>query len=212
MHEQSYISVITEAAKMYQKNLLDKNVMFIHFDKRKNIYNCTEMLFGKQNFMHLTGLDFVNSNEDNLKIEKRNAVLFYNKCINNKVSLRDIKENRNGWTPLKIDVIRILMNIHKNAKMIGKYNFSKPLLVSEKICGGVNAAMGISKDKNGIFFPQSGLKEDIRKLVNRNEIEIIKVIMVKEREDRYYSDVTYGDLNSIYDKLSNEIKEKIKKN
>lgn len=35
MHEQSYISVITEAAKMYQKNLLDKNVMFIHFDKRK---------------------------------------------------------------------------------------------------------------------------------------------------------------------------------
>lgn len=141
------INILIEAAQLYKNNLLNMNVMFIHYNKKTHKYSYSEMLFEKKNFLHLTGIQFIESEEENKK-----SVLFYNKCINNKLSKKDILPKQNGTTVLKLEIIRVIMNLHTNTSMIGEYNYSKPKLIVDKICGGVYASLGIDKGDNGLFL------------------------------------------------------------
>lgn len=68
------INILIEAAQLYKNNLLNMNVMFIHYNKKTHKYSYSEMLFEKKNFLHLTGIQFIESEEENKK-----SVLFFHK-------------------------------------------------------------------------------------------------------------------------------------
>lgn len=48
------LNIIKQAAKLYEKNLSNKNVLIIYL--RNNKVNYYEVTFKKENFKHLTGI------------------------------------------------------------------------------------------------------------------------------------------------------------
>lgn len=73
MLSQKDIKILTQAAILYKNNLLNKNVMFIHYNRKTKEYFATEMLFEKRHFLHLTGVEFSLSSTYSKK-----SILFYN--------------------------------------------------------------------------------------------------------------------------------------
>lgn len=67
MLSQKDIKTLTQAAILYKNNLLNKNVMFIHYNRKTRKYFSTEMLFEKRHFLHLTGIEFSLSSQHILK-------------------------------------------------------------------------------------------------------------------------------------------------
>lgn len=202
MLSQKDIKSLTQAAKLYKDNLLNKNVMFVHYNKKMKKYLFTEMLFEKRHFLHLTGIDFALSTTYSKK-----SVLFYNKCISHKLSPNDGNYKSNGTTVLKLQIINMLMNIHKKAEMIGNYNNMKPQLIADKICGGVYASMAIAQERNQYYIPKSGLQDDLRNLVT--DYDVVKVIFVKEKIEEKYSVMTKNKLGISLNCLPQQIKDKI---
>lgn len=49
------LAVVFSCADLYQKNLVDRNLLFVCMDKYKRVY-CLEVSFDISNFLHMTGL------------------------------------------------------------------------------------------------------------------------------------------------------------
>jgi len=114
-----------------------------------------------------------------------------------------------GNTVKKISVLPILMNINKNAKMLGDYVQDKVYLHSDKIIGNINSCLGFVK-KDNYYICNTSLKEDIRKIVF-NHKKII-CILSKKIQERKYNEITYINkkyINEIY--TSKDILDKITK-
>lgn len=103
-----------------------------------------------------------------------------------------------GNTIKKISVLPILMNIHRNGKIIGDYNQNKIYLYSNKIIGNTNSCLGfIKKDK--YYICNTSLKEDIRKIVYNHKK--IVCILSKKIQEKKYNEITYLNkkyINEIY--------------
>ena len=191
------IQYISECAKLYKDNLQNKNIMFVYYTGKKIDY--IETKFTASNFLHLTGLKLLN--------KKITAGNFINQILAHRISKKDITEKEDGTTKLKLQVLHRLMNIHKNAKLIGDYNNNRIYLFSQKIIGDTYSCMGIIQ-KNNYFICNTVLKEDIRKLIV-NQKKII-CILTKNIPDLKYKKITY--INEKYkDKIfeHEEIKQKI---
>lgn len=202
MMNKKVLNILFEAAKLYKENLLNKNIMFIHYNVKTKIYSYTEMLFEDIHFLHLTGIEFSYSTFHNKK-----ASLFFKKCLHKRLKLSEIDYRQDGTTVLKLKIIRDLMNIHKNTNMIGTYNNLKPKLIIDKVCGGIYASMGIYKNKYNYYIPKSALREDIRKLVTK--YDIVKCILVKNKNDKTYTVITKNKLDIPLNQLPKEIISKI---
>lgn len=188
------IQIITDCAKKYKDELLDKTLLFICIDKHKNIF-CYEFSFYIWNFMHLTGVKTKLYNSDirehtNEKTQTISAVEFYNKCLSHKLSPSDFEFSDDGTTHMKLDVLPSVLCKNLAANMVGAYNSSKPKLYTEKIAGGIKACMGFVIDNiQGKYVPNTILKEDIRK----NVFDYLRVLAVcrKNINDQTYEEVTY---------------------
>lgn len=114
---------------------------------------------------------------------------------------------KDGNTITKISVLPMLMNINRNAKMIGNYNQRKIYLRSNKIIGNINSCLGFIK-KDNYYICNTSLKEDIRK-ISYNQKKIV-CILSKKIQERKYNEITYLNqkyINEIF--ASKEILEKI---
>lgn len=112
-------------------------------------------------------------------------------------------------------VLPMLMNISKNAKMIGDYDKNKIYLQSDKIIGNVNSCLSFIK-YNNYYISNSSLKEDIRKIVYNHKRIIC--ILSKKIQEKEYNEITYIDNKYIEDilvskdilvKMSKKIKHEI---
>lgn len=107
-------------------------------------------------------------------------------------------------------VLPMLMNISKNAKMIGDYDKNKIYLQSDKIIGNVNSCLRFIK-YNNYYISNSSLKEDIRKIVYNHKRIIC--ILSKKIQEKEYNEVTYINKRYIEDIiLSKDILVKMSKN
>jgi len=107
-------------------------------------------------------------------------------------------------------VLPMLMNISKNAKMIGDYDKNKIYLQSDKIIGNVNSCLSFIK-YNNYYISNSSLKEDIRKIVYNHKRIIC--ILSKKIQEKEYNEVTYINKRYIEDIiLSKDILVKMSKN
>lgn len=139
--KQQAISIVTSCAKKYQDNLVDKSLLFLCINKHKNL-SCIEFTFDASNFLHLTGLKLRPTADKDGTKRKPSALEFYNKCLDNKLSVKDFDFAADGTTELKLDVLPLVINKWLSADTIGDFNSPTPQLYTEKLAGGVKACIG----------------------------------------------------------------------
>ena len=151
---------VLNCAKQYQQRLLNKKLIIIYREKRDNVIRYIEVVFHERNYQHLTGLELIDKNGDVLHNQSMN---FYRKCIENKLSVDELRFKPDGITQLKLEALPVLMDITKITKITGDYNNVRPYLFVDKVIGGVNFCLGLSRDDN-VYVPSSALLEDIKRL------------------------------------------------
>ena len=151
---------VLNCAKQYQQRLLNKKLIIIYREKRDNVIRYIEVVFHERNYQHLTGLELIDKNGDVLRNQSMN---FYRKCIENKLSVDELRFKPDGTTQLKLEAVPVLMDITKITKITGDYNNVRPYLFVDKVIGGVNFCLGLSRDDN-VYVPSSALLEDIKRL------------------------------------------------
>ena len=180
MNKQEALKIVLNCSKLYHSNLQSRNLRYILQDKSKN-FNSFEIIFESNNFLHLTGLNILNN-----KIKSSKD--FYKFCLRNQLSISDFEFNQNGTTPRKLEILQALMQIHKNAKIVGDYNNIKKYLYTEKLIGTVNFCLGCVI-KNNYYRPNTSLDEDIRDITIKQDR--VAIILRKKIKECKYNEVTY---------------------
>lgn len=181
MNKETALAIIKDSAKIYNKNLCNKNVMFI-FETKNKQQMYVETLFLPNHFRHLTGFS------ENRKGKKISATNFYLDCLKNKISPNDLIQE-NPFALKKLNVLPSLMKIDQISKMFGEYDkYSGILLQTEKISGNENACMGFVKDGK-YYVPNTSLNENIKKITT-NTSKIIGILK-KESYQKKYTEFIY---------------------
>ncbi len=181
MDKKQGMTIISDCAKLYKENLLDKNLLIIYEDKTdKTSTKYFEVLFKAKNFLHLTGIE---SPKD---IPSKR---FFELALKSKLPLDRISFKADGTTEMKLSILKNTMKIHKLAKMVGYYNDTKPQLKTEKIAGTISMCVGFVEDNN-IYVPNTVLKEDVRNVTNSPQSRIL-AIYSKDKSEEKYSERTY---------------------
>lgn len=180
--------IIMDAAKIYHKNLENKDLLII-YKNGKNM-EMFEIGFLGSNFQHFTG---VKSNLSPMK--------FYNAALYGRLKINDFEFKNNELTSKKIDILKKAMELPKNAKMIGYYNGPKVELQADMGAGDVKYVMTFRNDKNkgdNWLHPVGIQKEDIRDVTTKSPIVFI---LKKDSGDSIYNELTYKSKNINFDKL-----------
>ena len=122
------------------------------------------------------------------KVLRNQSMNFYRKCIENKLGLEEFRLRQDGTAQLKLAALPVLMDLTKITKITGDYNNTRPYLFVDKVIGGVNFCIGLSKENN-IYVPSSALLEDIKKLTD-NPSQVL-AILEKDINDEIYSRVKH---------------------
>lgn len=179
------LNTIKQSAKLYEKNLLNKNILFIYLNNNKLEYY--EVTFLKEHFKHLTGVK-----------TELNSHLFFYKAVNNRIKLEefDYKDNTTG---LKIDNLIKSMSLNGYAKMIGDFKHNKVYLSVSKIAGNNNLIIGFDEG-NKMNYPKTLLKGDLR-AYTLNKPHRIVGILTKELNEHKYKEITYLAKNIRVERL-----------
>lgn len=172
------LSIVYAAASEFQKNLVNKSLLFVCTDKYKKMH-FVEVTFDKSNFKHMTGFK---TNID--------ALHFFDLCINRRLKEDDYDFSDDGTTQLKMQVLPSLVSKNISAKMIGDYNSFFPKLYTEKIVGNIFACVGfVRTGKKDRYVPNTVLEDDIRKITNKPD----RIILTyrKNRKESEYSEIVY---------------------
>jgi hypothetical protein len=201
VNKNAAIRIITSCAKQYCENLANRNILFA-FSENKTL-RCFEALALPRHYLHLTGVDVT---AKNLRSSD-----FYKQCLTGQLPPSIFELKKDGTTEMKLSVLHQAMNIHKTAKMIGDFNWSKSELITDKIVGTVTACVGFQRDNDsGFYVPNTVLRQDIRNVVD-NTAKRVLAIYRKDVMDKRYSLCTYQakDVSLEFLLLSDELKNKI---
>lgn len=153
---------VLNCAKQYQQKLLNKKLLIIYRERKDNVIRYIEVVFYERNYQHLTGLELIDKDGNVLHHQ---AVNFYRKCIENKLGIEEIQLRKDGTSYLKLLALPALMDVTKITKITGDYNNIRPYLFVDKVMGGVNFCLGLTKEDTE-YVPSSALLEDIKKLTD----------------------------------------------
>lgn len=196
---------VLNCAKQYQMKLLNKKLLIIYRERLQNKICHIEVVFYDRNYQHLTGLELIDGNGN---VIHNQSVNFYRKCVENKLGTDEFQFRKDGTTQLKLAALPVLMDVTKITKISGNYNRNRPYLFVDKVIGGVNFCLGLSKENN-VYVPSSALLEDIKKLTDAPSQ--VLAIFEKEKYESLYKKVkhvTKGlNFNNIV--LPDEIQEMI---
>ena len=137
-------------------------MIVIYRERTDHSVRYIEVVFHARNYQHLTGLELIDKKGNVLRNQSMN---FYRKCIENKLGLEEFRFKKDGTTQLKLEALPVLMDITKITKITGDYNNVRPYLLVDKVMGGVNFCLGLSKENN-VYVPSSALLENIKRLTN----------------------------------------------
>ena len=178
-------NVISKCLKDYDKNLKNKNVMFI-VENKERVISKVEVYFPKSCYYHLTGINLYNKNGKQV-----NSYQFYDLIHSERLNLQKyVIKRKDRTTDLKLEVLPQLMRIDRIANMVGNFSNDNLFLQTEKIAGNINACMGFIKSSQlHTYIPNTVLKKDIRDITN-NRGKII-AIFKKDRIEKSYKNITY---------------------
>jgi len=126
------------------------------------------------------------------------------------LNIAEVRFKDDGTTPLKLDALPSLMDLTNITKIIGDYDNSKKWMDADVIVGGINFCLAISEDKNGSYFPRSGLLEDIRN-ITRKSSQVLAIFQKKLNDKEVYKKICYvaKGLNLSNLNLPSEISEQV---
>ena len=126
------------------------------------------------------------------------------------MNIAEVRFKDDGTTPLKLDALPSLMDLTNITKIIGDYDNSKKWMDADVIVGGINFCLAISEDKNGSYFPRSGLLEDIRN-ITRKSSQVLAIFQKKLNDKEVYKKICYvaKGLNLSNLNLPSEISEQV---
>lgn len=183
------LSIVFHAADEYRDNLANRSVLFLSVDKQLNV-RCMEAAFDESNFNHLTGMK-----------TKLSPSHFFSKCLDRRLSERDFWLASDGTTELKLTVLQQVVKSDLSARMIGRYNESRPKLYTEVLAGGVSASLGFIRDGgSGMYVPNTLLNEDVRSLTTGKPDRIVLTLR-KDRADEEYAEVVYVAKNVDWERV-----------
>jgi len=201
------VSVGIRCGREYKRKLANTRVLIVYRNRENNKLEFIEIVFRPSNFQHLTGLILL----DNSGKQKKNcSVEFYHKCTGNNLKASEVLFKDDGTTSLKLDALPSLMDLTNITKIIGDYDYSKKWMEADIIVGGIHFCLAVSEDKDGSYFPRSGLLEDIRN-ITKNSSQVLAIFQKKLSDKEKYSNIRYVakgiDITKI--NLPEELKEKI---
>lgn len=176
---------VLNCSKQYQKTLVGKKLLIIYRERKDNAIHYVEVAFYKRNYQHLTGLELIDETGNVLRNQSMN---FYRKCVENKLGLEEFQFKQDGTAHLKLAALPVLMDVTKITKIIGDYNNQRPYLLVDKVMGGVNFCLGLSRDDD-VYVPSSALLEDIKKLTGSPSQ--VLAILEKNVDAQIYSSIKH---------------------
>lgn len=200
-------STLRKAAKLYDEFYCNKKLLVIYNNPSKPFF--VEITASPTNFLHLTGLII---NTDNLlrDVSDKNTnykVVFYEKCLQNKLSIDDFDFDPKGDSERKLDVIISTLNPVQNAKMIGDYNGQRIYFQSNTLMGNPNSFLALFKDEGGYYVPSSVMKGDIRN--DTYYTSRVLAILSKKFDEPFYNEIKYVakkiDIGKLLEVLKNDV-------
>jgi len=176
---------VLNCAKLYKSKLLNKKMLIIYRERRDNTVRCIEVAFYERNFQHLTGLELL---DEDGNVLHNQSINFFRKCLENKLALDEFRFREDGTSHLKLEALPVLMDVTKITKITGDYNSLRPYLLVDKVIGGVNFCLGLSREED-VYVPSSALLENIKKLTDSPSQ--VLAIMEKESNGRVYSTIKH---------------------
>jgi len=196
---------VLNCAKLYRQKLLNKKIIIIYRERKDNVIRYIEVTFHERNYQHLTGIELI---DDKGNVLYHQALNFYRKCIENKLSIDEIKFKDDGTSHLKLQALPVLLDVTKITKITGDYNNVRPYLFVDKVMGGVNFCLGLTKEQEE-YVPSSALLEDIKKLTDAPSQ--VLAILEKDINCTVYETIKHvaKGLNLNHIQLPDEIRSKI---
>lgn len=198
--------IVLNCAKLYRDRLLNRNLLVIYRDREDHTVHDIEITFYERNYQHLTGLELVDAEG---RVIRGQSVNFYRKCVENRLSMKEIRFRPDGTAQLKLTALPYLMDLTRITKITGDYNRRQPYLKVDKVLGGVNFCLGLTRS-GGMYVPSSALLKDIKRLSD-NTSQVL-MILEKQKEEKFYTVVRYAakGLNPAGLCLPDEISGKIR--
>lgn len=173
------IRIVSRCAKLYDMNLCGKQLAIVYQEGDSKL-QYIEIVFRKNNFMHLTGI----------RISRcQKADDFYRNILEQKVKESEIIFKANHTTELKLRILPIIVNIPYSARMIGDYKGYHENLYTEKVTGTTMGCLGLVKHGNE-YLPNTALSGDIRDLISKPPGKVLMVLR-KTINEAIYSEITY---------------------
>lgn len=189
------LRIILECAAYYEKNYAGKKLLYVCANNSLKQITMLESAFDRKNFMHLTGVKF--AGEQRLSPDD-----FYTAAVKKRLSIHAFELSPDGTTELKLRVLPIMLKSQSlAANMSGDYNFRKPMLVTDKLAGGIKGCVGFVFDPQiQSYVPNTVLNEDIR--INVCNQKRIILAYRKERTQEKYSERVYQARNINWNRIS----------
>lgn len=192
------LKILFKAASLYKNNFLGNKYLVLFIDEhRKPEY--IEIVFYKASFLHMTGLLFTR--------EGANPSQFFDLCLKKRLRETDFEFDSTGFAELKLGVIEYLFAEDMSARTIGDYNYSQPVLQTDKLVGGTYACLGVLKSSKGYYFPNTTRSGNIAELVTRKRP--IVAIFKKPYSQTLYGTMVYKTKDKKYENfvIPNRIKQ-----
>ena len=195
-------TIISNGAKLFEKNFLNKNFLIIYKDNA-NAYNSNETIARSGNFLHLTGVD-----------TDLSSIVFFEKAKNSKLADDDYILTPNSDVMKKLAVMKEAMEFAHNAKMTGYFSpMSSGNLYTEVLVGNVRFSLGFVQDRitDGKYYvPNTLLNGDVKDFVG-TAYPIEAIFEKSDSEDLYSHLVHISKKNQDKGILSLPLPKSIKK-
>lgn len=175
------IRTIVEAASNYEKHLNGRSFLIVY--KEKNTHKYVEVIFRNWHFLHLTGLK-----------TKMSAVQFYEACLDNRLSEKDVLFDNNGKAGQKIQVLPYLHELLYHNCMIGDFINSGVMIQADYFVGDTKLVLSVGfRKESDRDVPVTLYSGDVRKLTNpTNKVLAIFMRCYPEKEYKETSYVAKG--------------------
>ena len=181
------VNIIINAAKNYQEKLQDKTFLIIYQNGCK--VDKVQVEFRDNHFLHLTGVK-----------TKLSAQRFYEKCLNRKLSDKEIELDCKGKAQQKLSVLPFLHELLYHNCMIGTFINSGIYIKADYFVGNTKAVLSVGfRFGKRVDFPVTLYKEDVRKL--SQPTNKVLAIFIKNYNQKNYKQYTYLSKGQEINKL-----------
>lgn len=191
------LPILIGSAKNYNSNLCNNNVLFLY--RHNNTIGFKEVVFNDYNFLHLTGVN-----------TRLPAKLFYNACLEGKLSINDFELKKDGTSILKLSVLPYLSKLILTPTLIGNFNNFGFNLQTDYLIGDTKKIFLVGfKTKYKYDFPNTLLAGDLKHYAT--QAHKIIAVFVKNKDNKAYFKNTYIHKDTELSKLQipKELKDKL---